>query len=53
LTIIAFYKNGTQFNAIPSSNGGDITSNRFIRFMCLASIEVLFNIPIALYAISL
>jgi pheromone a factor receptor len=53
LTIIAFYKNGSQFNAILSSNGGDITSNRFIRLMCLASFEVLFNIPIALYFISL
>ena len=52
-TIIAFYRNGSQFNAILSANSGDITNNRFIRLMCLASIEVLFNIPVALYSISL
>jgi pheromone a factor receptor len=52
LTIIAFYKNGCQFNTFLSGDG-NITSNRFIRLMCLASFEVLFNIPIALYGISL
>ena len=52
LTIIAFYKNNSQFNAVLSSSG-NITSYRFIRLMCLASIEILFNIPLALYVISL
>ena len=52
LTIIAFYKNSSQFNAILSSNSS-ITSNRFIRLMCLAGIEILFNIPISLYGISI
>ena len=52
LTIIAFYKNNSQFNAVLSNNG-NFTSNRFIRLMCLASIEILFNIPIASYGIYL
>ena len=52
LTIIAFYKNSSQFNALLSSNG-NFSSNRFIRLMCLASIEILFNIPLAIYGISL
>jgi pheromone a factor receptor len=52
LTIIAFYKNNSQFNAILSSHGNNITSNRFIRLMCLASVEVIFNIPLAAYGIS-
>ena len=52
LTIFAFYKNNAQFNAVLSSNG-NLTSNRFIRLMCLASMEILFNIPIAVYGLSL
>ena len=52
MTIIAFYKNRSQFNALLSGNG-NITANRFIRLMCLASVEILFNIPIALYVIIL
>jgi pheromone a factor receptor len=51
LTIITFHKNHSQFKAFLSE--GNITSNRFIRLMCLASFEILFNIPIALYGISL
>ena len=54
MTIIAFYKNNSQFNAVLSSNtSGNITSNRFLRLMCLASVEVLFNIPVAIYGIVL
>jgi len=52
LTIIAFYKNNSQFNAILSSQGNNITSNRFFRLMCLASVEILFNIPLNAYGIS-
>jgi pheromone a factor receptor len=52
LTISAFYKNNSQFNAILSSTGNNITSHRFVRLMCLASVEVIFNIPIAAYGIS-
>lgn len=51
LTIIAFYKNRSQFNAILSSN--KVPSNRFLRLMCLAGVEVLFNIPLSLYGIYL
>ena len=52
MTIIAFYKNSSQFNAVLSGNG-NLTSHRFIRLMCLASIEILFNIPVALYCIAI
>ena len=52
LTIRAFYKNNAQFNAVLSKNG-NITSHRFIRLMCLAGVEILFNIPLALYGISI
>ena len=52
LTIIAFYKNSSQFNALMSTNS-NITSNRFIRLMCLAGVEILFNIPISIYGISI
>jgi pheromone a factor receptor len=52
LTIIAFYKNHAQFKAMLSGSQ-NVTSNRFIRLMCLASVELLFNIPLSLYGISL
>ena len=50
-TIIAFYKNHSQFNALLS--GHNVPSNRFIRLMCLPSVEVLFNIPCFIFDISL
>jgi pheromone a factor receptor len=51
MTVIAFHKNRSQFMALLSSNGS-VTSTRFLRLMFLASVEVLFNIPINLYGIS-
>jgi len=51
LTIIAFHQNRSQFNAMLSS-GSNFTCNRFIRLMCLASVEVLFTVPVTIYGIS-
>jgi len=52
LTIIAFHKNRSQFSALLSANS-NATPNRFIRLMLLASVEVLFTIPIALWNIAI
>ncbi|KAF8809922.1 STE3-domain-containing protein [Phlegmacium glaucopus] len=52
LTIIAFCKNRSQFNAMLSSYS-KMTSNRFLRLMCLAGVEVMFTVPVCIYAIVL
>ena len=51
LTIISFQKNRSQFMSLLSSNS-NVTSDRFLRLMFLASVEVLFDIPLNLYGIS-
>jgi pheromone a factor receptor len=52
LTIIAFQKNRSQFKALLSSHG-NVISNRFFQLMCLASVEVLFTIPLTLVNIGI
>lgn len=48
LSIIAFNKSRSQFNEMLSSHN-NLTSNRYVRLMCLAGVELLFTLPLAIY----
>ncbi|TFK62094.1 STE3-domain-containing protein [Pluteus cervinus] len=54
LSIRAFWKSRSQFNEVLSSKGHrNLNSSRYVRLMCLASMEVLFTVPMSLYALGL
>ena len=50
LTLRAFFKRRRQFNELMASNK-NLTFNRYFRLMGLASIEVMFTIPLTIYNI--
>ena len=50
LSIRHLYKRKTQFNELLSRHS-NLSSNRYFRFMCLASVDVIFTIPLATYAL--
>ncbi|KAI0694927.1 STE3-domain-containing protein [Cerioporus squamosus] len=50
LTLRAFFQRRRQFNELMASNN-NLTFNRYFRLMGLASIEILFTIPLTIYNI--
>ncbi|KAF9451272.1 STE3-domain-containing protein [Macrolepiota fuliginosa MF-IS2] len=52
LSFLALRRNYVQFRKLLSSNGtNSATANRYIRLMCLAGVEALFDVPANVYVI--
>lgn len=52
LSIRAFAKSRSQFNEYLSHNNhSNLNSSRYVRLMCLASVDILCVVPLAIYAI--
>nr|AIX99553.1 pheromone receptor [Cyclocybe aegerita] len=53
LTLREFMKRRAQFSQFLSSSNSSLTVNRYFRLMCLATAELIFNIPISTYGLYL
>ncbi|KAF7312806.1 Pheromone B alpha 1 receptor [Mycena kentingensis (nom. inval.)] len=51
LSIRAFYKSHVQFREILSSSNTNLNLNRYLRLMALASLDLLFTIPLAVWVL--